>query len=184
VKAVYESLTGSEVSKLVVRATADLVKRIPRFNSRLVTFPKLKLTVTVRVEAWERDSIEKSDLMEFTERVIEDGIERVSMHSHVDEFQTVIDEDQHPPDEIREAIGVEGIQPRRLDNGQIVDANPLPAGENLSNIVKEGDESPLGRHGGRVIEQAPMTDRAKAGTLKEAQPLKGEGQAHFRIRNP
>ena len=185
-QSVYEALSGSECAKLAVRAFANMVAGIPGFNSRLVTFPKLKLTVSIQVEAWERETVERNELLEFTEKAIADGIEHVSMDTHIENFSQVIDETEHPPNELREAIGLPTVHPRRTEQGGIVDAVSLPAGENLSNIVSAEVESPLGPHGGRVIEQAPMTDRAKTGTLTEPTPkLKGDnGVTHFRIRNP
>ena len=183
-KAVYEALNGSEVAKLIVRQTADMVSHIPGFNSRLTTFPKLKVTVTIQVESWERDTIERNELMEFAERAVEEGLEPLAPITDVQQLQSVIDETEHPPDQLREAIGAPGVQPRRLENGQIVDAHPLPLKENLSNIIPEGAESPLGQHGGRVIQQPPFSDRAKQGATEIAPKLKGDGVSHFRVRDP
>jgi hypothetical protein len=182
-KAVYEALTGTEVAKLIVRQTANLVSGIPGLNSRLVTFPKIKATVTIRIEAFERESIERNELMEFTEKAIAEGLEALSPVIHTEEHESVVDETEHPPDQIREAIDLPTMQPQRLENGQIVDGNPGPVEDNLSNIVgPENENSPLGPHRGRVIEQPPLVDREQ----KEVGPkLKGDAAATtFRVRKP
>jgi hypothetical protein len=179
----YEALTGSECAKLAVRGMANLVQSIQGFNSRLITFPKLKMTISITVESWERETIEKSELLEFTERMFEDNPELLAQQTHTEGFQSVIDEAENPPDKLREMIGSPSVHPVRQANGEMRFPNPLPASEDdLSTVVTAGEDSPIGPHGGRVIQQEPLSDR---GMPRSNEKLRADpGVSHFKVRRP
>ena len=58
----YQALTGIEVATAGAKLATNLMLSIPGMNSRLTTFPRVKLTVTVRIEAYDRHPVELTDM--------------------------------------------------------------------------------------------------------------------------
>ena len=157
---------------------------IPGMNSRLTTFPMARVTISVKIECFDRQPAEAVDTDELIERMVAEQIaagENTELVSLGETTHTaVIDEGESSTDEIRREVGLPVTRPTLLDSGQIVDkaveADPLPAKENLSNI------KPFGLNVGRVIDQESV---GLGGASPVREKLKGDASAtHFRVRNP
>lgn len=194
VRKTYEALNGIELAAAIAKSTTRLALTIPGLNSRLTTFPRVQVEITIRVKAYDRAESMVTDMDEFIERLVEEGIDPVGAEPARDEtYRVQIDETTSSADAIRRDSDLVVTKPVPLPDGRIVEvpeeANPLPAGDNLDNIVQFGapgmpapgtDTAYSGK--GRVI------DLANSGRLDVSQDtirpkLKGDPAAtHFRVR--
>ncbi len=184
----YSALTGADVTTAIAKKATALALSIPGLNSRLVTFPRVKVTITVRVEAFERQPAEVTDMDDLIDQLVADGTQE-AYPAESGEFEAVIDESRESPDRIRAGAGIPVTRPKLIEGtNQIVDQpDPLPAGENLDNIVQFGMPGAALADGttysgkGRVIEQETV---GLSGASPVGPKLKGPEQRHFRIRQP
>ena len=194
----YQALTGVEVATAIAKKATSLALSIPGLNSRMVTFPRVKVTISVRIEAFDRQPMEVSDMDDLIEQLVADGVEQ-AYEGETGEFQAVIDEDSQAADTIRRKSGLIVTKPTLNETtGQITDspADPLPAGENLGNVTQFGKPGGAtladGTHysgRGRVIEQETvgLTPSGDVGSNPIREKLKGpavSGGNHFRVRRP
>jgi hypothetical protein len=165
-------------------------------SSRLTTFPRIKATVTVRIEAYDREPVEVTDMDDLIERMVLEG-SAPAYEGETREYSATLDEDEQAADAIRKGAGLVVTKPTLNElTRQITDApaEPLPAGENLGNVVQFGKPGGAiladgtqysGR--GRVIEQETvgLTSSGDVGSNPIREKLKGDGNAsHFRVRPP
>ncbi len=193
----YNALTGVELLTALAKSVTQLAMTIPGLNSRLVTFPKVEVEVTIRLRAYDRSEVTVESMDTFIDRLVAEGIDQVSDDPARDEIYSVkIDETSTSADAIRRGAGIAVTRPVPLTDGRIVEvadetANPLPAGENLDNIVQfgapgapvPGTDTP-GSGRGRVID-LQNTGNINVPSEVIRPKLKGDSQAsHFRIRQP
>ena len=180
----YSALTGEEIAVAVAKKAVELTRQIPGLNSRLTVYPMARITITVKIEAFDRQPAEITDTDDLIERLVAEQIAAGEPTGLVSLGQTehvgVIDEGDSSTDEIRRDVGLPVTRPTLLDSGQIVDKvgepDPLPAKENLSNI------KPFGLNTGRVIDQETV---GLGGASPIREKLKGDSSAsHFRVRQP
>jgi len=184
----YSPLTGADVATAIAKKATALALSIPGLNSRLVTFPRVKVTITVRVEAFDRGPAEITSMDDLIDKLVAEGTEE-AFPAESAEFEAIIDETAESPDKIRLGAGIAITRPKLIEGtNQIVDeAVPLPAGENLDNIVQFGmlgaeladGTTYSGR--GRVIENETV---GLSGASPVGPKFKGPEQRHFRIREP
>jgi hypothetical protein len=192
----YTALNGQEAATAIAKKATQLALSIPGMNSRLTTFPRLKVTITVRVEAYGREPVEVTDMDDLIEKLVDEGMEP-AYEAGISDYEAMIDEDIESADAIRRGSGQQTFKPGLDDRtGKIVDvpAEPLPAGENLSNVQQFGKPGGAvladGTHysgRGRVIENETvgLTSTGDVGSNPITQKLTGGSAAtSFRIRRP
>ena len=192
----YLALTGEEALRALLQLTQRLAKDIPGFNSRLVTFPRLKIAVTLRIESFDREPREVSDIDDLIEKLVLEGVDP-AFEGETVEYQGSIDEEGQSPDALRRAAGLQTTKPTINEiTRQITDApaDPLPAGENLDNVQQFGKPGGAtladGTHysgRGRVmeLETVGLTPGGDVGSNPIREKLKGDGNStHFRVRKP
>jgi hypothetical protein len=190
------ALTGKEAAAAIAKLAVDLALSIPGFNSRLTTFPRLRGTVTVTVEAYDREPVSASSLYDLIDQRVASG-EEEAFEGEVTEYSATLDEDTQPADAIRKRTGLTVTKPTlNTQTGQITDApaDPLPAGENLDNVQQFGKPGGAtladGTHysgRGRVmeLETVGLTSSGDVGSNPIREKLKGDGNAtHFKVRRP
>lgn len=193
---VYTALNGIEAATAIAKLATNLALSIPGMNSRLATFPRIKATVTVRIEAYDRQPVEVSDMDDLIERMVLEGTEE-AYETEVAEFSATLDEDTQAPDAIRKGAGLQVTKPTLNEvTHQITDApaDPLPAGDFLGNVVQFGKPGGAtladGTHysgRGRVMENETvgLTSNGDVGGNPIGPKLKGDpNSSHFRVRRP
>ncbi len=180
----YTALTGVELATAIAKKATNLALSIPGLNSRLTTFPMARVTISVKLECFDRQPAEAVDTDELIERMVAEQMAAGENTELVSLGQTthtaVIDEGETSTDEIRRSADLPVTRPELLPSGQIVDKviepDPLPAKDNLTNIQDFG----LTR--GRVIDQSSV---GLDGASPIREKLKGDASAtHFRVRQP
>jgi hypothetical protein len=192
----YMALTGIEVATAGAKLATNLMLSIPGMNSRLTTFPRVKLTVTVRIEAFDREPVEVTDMNDLIERLVLEGAEQ-AYEGETAEYSATLDEETQSADSIRKGAGLVVTKPTLNEiTRQITDApaDPLPAGENLGNVQQFGKPGGAtladGTHysgRGRVIENETvgLTSTGDVGANPIREKLKGSPDStHFRVRTP
>jgi hypothetical protein len=198
VKKVYEALNGMELATAIARATTRLALTIPGLNSRLNTFPMAQVEITIRLKVYDRAEVVITEMDEFIERLVAEGIESDTMPMNLvrDETHTLkLNEGDTSADAIRRSAGIPVNRPVPTPDGRIVDVpdgepNPLPAGENMDNIVQFGAPGlPMPGTAGAVTSgKGRVIDLSDSGRLDASQEqirpkLKGDpGASHFRVR--
>lgn len=191
----YNALNGEEALRALLQLAQRLAKDIPGFNSRLVTFPRLKISLTVRIEAFDREPREVSDVDDLIEKLVLEGVEP-SFKGDTAEYEAEIDEGSQSADSIRKHAGLQVTKPTLNEvTKQITDApDPLPAGENLDNVTQFGKPGGAtladGTHysgRGRVmeLETVGLTPGGDVGSNPIREKLKGDpNSTHFKVRRP
>jgi hypothetical protein len=183
----YNALTGYEALKVWSEILTKHLAGVPGMSSRLVTFPRVRITSTIRVECFDREPVEVTNVDELVEELVKDNLD--SLFKVQDTSTTFeMDETKQSADSLRQTGGLAVTRPKLMEGGQIVDVpDPLPAGENLSNIVQFGMPGATLQDGtvysgkGLVIEQESV---GLTGANPVGPKLMGTEQRHFRVRRP
>src|SRR5690349_5269965 len=117
-KATYQSLNGIEAGKAILKRFGEVLLNVPGFKSRLVTFPRIVVEATVRIQCYEREETEVTSLDEFAEALYDQGLEQIQMQPSFDQtFKFGIDETKESADSIRRSTELPVMRPTQTEDG-------------------------------------------------------------------